>query len=317
MKRLGIGAVMVVMVSALAAPRPAKAQAAVARELVEEATEQIFKSAARQGAEDLARMGGRVAVRDILEQSSREGGEQLVKRVTQYGIEDGPIALRAIRPAPAKMVEALDGLSPQLRAAAFRAVDREPALMANLVRQYGSGALEVASRHPGVGDRLVETLGDQGISLGRGLTTDQSIVAARYADDIAKLPSAQRAGIVNKIVGSPAAVLNYLEAHPRVLRTAAGVAVVMAIKDDILGDKGRSIVRPDGTVVTTPPHPGLIERMFPQTLRFASFPATLLVLVLAGGVAGWFAVHLWGKWRIQRLRQARLANADGRFPNAQ
>lgn len=304
MRRLRVHAVVAIFGVLIVAPLAVRAQVGVAGELVEQATEQIFKSAAKQGAEELADMGGRAAVREILQQSSREGGEQLVRRVTQYGVEDGPIALRAIKPAPAKMVEALDGLSPGLRNGALRAIDREPAVMTQLVKQYGSGALETAVRHPGVGERLVENLGDQGIALGRKLTTDQSIVAARHAQEIADLAPAERSGIVSKILRSPNAVLDYLEAHPKVLRTAAGVAVVMAIKDDILGDKGKSILRPDGTVVTTPPHPGLIERMVPQAVRATAFPVTILVLVAAFGVAGWFAIHLWGKWRMQSLRAA-------------
>ena len=310
MRQLWLNAAVAIIVVFVVAPLPVRAQVGVAGELVEQATEQIFKSAAKQGAEELADMGGRAAVREILQQSSREGGEQLVRRVTQYGVEDGPIALRAIKPAPAKMVEALDGLSPELRNGALRAIDREPTVMTQLVKQYGSGALETAIRHPGVGERLVETLGDEGITLGRKLTTDQSIVAARHAQEIAELAPAERAGIVSKILRSPNAVLDYLEAHPKVLRTAAGVAVVMAIKDDILGDKGKSVVRPDGTVVTSPPHPGLIERMFPQAIRASSFPITVLVSVAAAGLAGWFAIHLWGKWRMQRMRHASAHRID-------
>jgi hypothetical protein len=275
----------------------ARAQVSAVRELVEEGTEQIFRSAGRQGLEELTEMGGRTAVREVLEQSSREGGEQLVKRVTSYGIKEGPMALRAIRLSPAKMVGALDELSPELRAAGLRAVDRNPQALAQIVRQYGTGALEVAARHPGVGDQLVETLGADGVSLGRGLTTDQSIVAARYADDIATLPAAERQGIISKILRSPAPILDYLETHPRILRTAAGVAVVMAVKDDILGDKGHSIIRPDGSVVTTPAHPGLIERILPQSLHAASTPVSIISTAVAFGVLAWFAVHLLGKWR--------------------
>ena len=314
MKRMLIPLVTVAMLCVF---RPAMAQVSVAREVVEQATEQIFRSTAKQGAEELSQLGGRAAVREILEQSSREGGENLVKRVTQYGVEDGPIALRAIRPAPAKMVESLDGLAPELRTAALRAVDRDPAAMTGLVKQYGSGALEVAARHPGVGEKLVETLGGDGVSLGRKLTTEQSIVAARHAGEIAGLAPAERSGIVSKILRSPGPVLDYLEAHPRVLRTAAGVAVVMAVKDDILGDRGRSILRPDGTLVTTPAHPGLVERLFPQTVRAASFPITLIAIVVACGVAGWFGTHLIGKWRIHRLRygqEAQSAASNQRLP---
>ncbi|HXE54208.1 MAG TPA: hypothetical protein VN541_14390 [Tepidisphaeraceae bacterium] len=276
---------------------PLSAQVPVVRELVEQATEQIFKSAGREGLEQLTEMGGKAAVREILEQSSREGGEQLVKRVTQYGIEDGPMALRAIRPAPAKMVEALDGLSPEMRTAALQAVERNPSAMTQLVSQYGRGALEVAARHPGVGDRIVQELGSDGIRLGQKLTTDQSIVLARSAPDIAKLAPAQRASVVGKILRSPAPMLNFLETHPRILTTAAGVAAFMAVKDDLIGDRGHSVVGPDGTLITTPAHPGLIDRLFNRTTQAATFPITLLGIVVAAGVAGWFAIRLAGTWR--------------------
>jgi hypothetical protein len=294
-------AVALVLVFVMSA-RQASAQVSVARELVEQATEQIFKSAGREGLEQLTAMGGRTAVREVLEQSSREGGEQLVKRVAQLGVEEGPAALRAIRFAPAKMVNALDGLSPELRQSGLRAAERDPQVLTNLVKQYGSGAVEVAARHPGVGDRLVSTLGSDGIAMGRKLTTDESIVAARYADDIAALGPAERQGVVAKVLRSPKPVLDYLETHPRILRTAAGVAVVMAVKDDILGDRGHTIIGPDGKAVTTPAHPGLIERILPQSLHAASAPVSIIGTAVAFGVLGWFAVHLFGKWRIHSLR---------------
>ena len=304
-KRLVTRAVVILLaLASLCLPRPVHGQAQVAGEVVREATEQIFKQAGREGIEQLAEMGGRQAVQEVLEQSAREGGDQLVRKVTQYGIEDGPAALRAIGRSPAKMVAALDGLSPELRTAGLQAVERNPQLMTDLIRQYGSGAMEVAARHPGVGEKLTQTLGTDGIKLGRELTTDQSIVAARYAEDISKLAPAEGAGVVGKIGQMPGRVLGFLEAHPRTLRTAAGVALVMAIKDDIIGDKAGTTVLPDGTVVTTVSHPGLIERMFPSVSRFAYQPMMILAGVLAVGIAGWFGVHLWGKWRIQALRAA-------------
>lgn len=303
MKQTRFRALMPVLLLALLAG-PLSAQVPILREVIEQATEQIFKAASREGLEQLGAMGGKAAVRDVLEQSSREGGEALVKRVTQYGIEDGPIALRAIRQSPGKMVGALDGLSPELRTAALRAVDRDPGLMAQLVKQYGTGALEAAARHPGVGDRLVETLGEDGIELGRKLTTDQSIVAARSAQDIAKLSAPQRAGVIGKILRSPGPALDFLESHPRILTTAAGVAAFMVVKDDLIGDRGHSVLRPDGTLVTTPAHPGLIDRLFNRTTQAATFPIRILALVVAAGLAGWFAIRLAGTWRSVASKKA-------------
>jgi hypothetical protein len=249
-------------------------------------------------------MGGRGAVQEVMEQSAREGGEQLVRKVTQYGIEEGPSALRAIGRSPANMVKALDGLSPELRGAAIRAVERDPQALMPLVRQYGAGAMEVAARHPGVGEQVVAKLGEDGISLGRKLTTDQSIVLARHADEIATLGPAERAGVIAQILRSPVKVLEFLETHPRILATTAGVAVVLAIKDQIIGDGGTSKILSDGRIITTSGHPGLIERILPASMKFLSTPLTILVGVVGAGIAAWFAMHLWGVWRIQRLRHA-------------
>jgi hypothetical protein len=268
--------------------------------VVRAATEQVFRQASRQGLEELTAMGGRAAVTEVLEQSAREGGDALVRRAAQYGVEDGPAALRTIGRSPAKMVGALDGLSPGLRKAGIAAVERNPEVMTQLVKEYGSGAMEVAARHPGVGEKLAATLGEDGIQLGRKLTTDESIVAARHASEIAQLPAAERAAVVGKIGAMPRAVLDYLETHPRTLTTAAGVAVVMAIKDDVIGDKGKSVVLADGRMVNTPGHAGLIERMFPSVSRAAQQPVMLISGVVAVGIAGWFAVHLLGKWRRQK-----------------
>jgi len=66
--------------------------------------------------------------------------------------------------------------------------------------------------------------------------------------NIAKLPPVERSAVLGKIGAMPRAVLGFLETHPRTLTTAAGVAVVMAIKDDVIGDKGKSVVLADGRV---------------------------------------------------------------------
>jgi hypothetical protein len=296
----------VMAVSFFAAP-VARAQAQVAREVIESAAEKIFQQAGKQGLRELTEMGGKAAVRDVLEQSAREGGETLVRRVTQYGIEDGPAALRAIGLAPAKMVESLDGLTPELRGAALRAVERDPQALLPLVQRHGAAALEVACRQPGVGEVLVARLGDDGITLGRKLTTDQSILAARHADEIAALAPTARSAIVRKIAASPARVLGFLEGHPRVLLTSAGVATVLALKDQIIGDGGGTTVLPDGRVISRGAHPGLIERLLPPSLAFLSTPFTVLVSVVAAGVAGWFAMQLFASWKLHRLRHLAAA----------
>src|SRR5690242_15811681 len=200
MRNLKLFLTAIAIVTMLACASIVRAQAQVAREVVESAAEKIFQQSSKQGLRELTEMGGRAAVRDVLEQSAREGGEQLVRKVTQYGIEEGPLALRTISRSPAKMVESLDALSPELRTTAMRAVERNPQALVPLVQRHGAAALEIACKHPGVGESLVSTLGEDGISLGRKLTTDQSIVAARHAEEIARLAPAERASVIRKIL---------------------------------------------------------------------------------------------------------------------
>lgn len=280
---------------------PVTVQAQIAREVIEQASEQIFRQATKKGATELLELGGEVAVLELLEQSAKEGGEQLVEKVTQYALREGPVALRVIRWAPSTMVRALDDLSPELRSAAMHAAEREPQLVTRLVSAHGGGALEVAARHPGVGLRIVDRLGEDGIPLGRKLTTDQSIIVARLADDISNLPAADRRGILQKIARTPSQILDYLEAHPTALKTTAGVAVVLAIKDEVIGDKGNSTLLPDGRVITKPPHPGLIERMLAPTFDFLKMPLGIISSSIAAGIAGWFGVQIIGAWKRQRI----------------
>ena len=277
-------------------------RAQVAQDVVEEATAQIFKQAGKEAVEQLDEMGGKAAVTEVLQKASDEGGDALVKRATRYTLEDGPIALRVIGNSPAKMVDALDGLAPELRTAAMDAVQRDPTTLTAIVRQYGSGALEAAARQPGIGEKLVATLGSDGISLSRQLGTDDAILLARHADEIEQLAPVQRTAVLRKIADSPRRILDFLESHPKILLTTAGVAPVIGTKDDLLGDRGSSVVRNDGTVITTPPHPGLLERLYRPTIALVEQPVAWIGEVAAGGLAVWIAIHLYGKWRIRRLR---------------
>src|SRR5256885_699492 len=112
---------IVAMLLTLSVDAPlARAQGAAAgRGVVGEGVEMIFKRAGTGAAEELAKSGGRIAVRETLERAAAEGGENLVRKTTAYGIEQGPIALRAIGRSPAKMVGALDNLAADLRPAAL------------------------------------------------------------------------------------------------------------------------------------------------------------------------------------------------------
>ena len=280
----------------LAQARPV---AAAAKELAEA----LVKQGGREAAEELSRIGGEAAVRETLEAAAREGGEALVNKTTQYALAHGPLALQAMRAAPARMAGALDALPPALVKPALHAAAREPQVVTRLVGEFGSGALEVAARHPGVGTRIVQNFGDDGVKVGRALSTDQAVALARHTDDIAALAPAQRSALLDKIAQSPRVVLEFLEKHPRVLTTAAGVGTVLALKDEIVGTS-EIVTGPDGQPVAVA-RPGLIERVMTGERSPIRTGLNAAVLVLVAFLAGWALLRLWGTWRVQRVRVAR------------
>lgn len=294
---------LAIVVTALAAtalsPR-ASAQVAgtVAREVIDEAAELILRRSAGSAtaARELAEAGGRAGVREVLDKAATEGGEGLVRKVAAYGAEHGPSALRAINGSPAKMVAALDNLSPGLRPAAIRAVGREPQALTGLVNKFGSEALETAARHPGVGTAIGEKLGAEGLSAARSLTTDQAIVVARHADEIAKLPPAQRAGVLAKLKTDGARVVSFLEKHPKTLLTAGGVAVLLGAKDEILGPGDPATGRPQG----------LVHRIWQDTLGVMKRPIGWIGLAIGAVAAVWAVSKSWVILKRRRLESRRL-----------
>ena len=285
--------------SMLLAPAMSYAQGRVAIEAGEALVKQMTKRGGAAAVREVAEMGGNAAVRETLERATREGGEQLATRVSRYGVAHGPVALRAVGKSPARMVTALDGMPDDLVRPALHAAAREPDVIARLVASHGTPALETAARHPGVGSKLVTTLGDDGVSLGRKLTTDQAVVVARHADEIAALPASQRASVTAAISRAPARVVGYLERHPKVLLTTAGVVTVVALKDEIIGTTQVALDAAGNPIAVT--KRGIIERLFAEPLKQTT---NLLGFVAAAMLAGWGAIQLWTTWRLRAIRVA-------------
>ncbi|HZK80474.1 MAG TPA: hypothetical protein VFC46_05385, partial [Humisphaera sp.] len=299
MKRVGLIAFVLMIGAALASMAIGQippAMEATARELVEI----MLREGGRDAATELAEMGGVVAVRQILDRATNEGGEELVERIAQYGTRYGPSALKAVEQSPSQMIRALDRIPPDLVVPAIRAAAREPGVTARLVAAYGKDALEVAAKHPGVGASLVEKLGADGITIGQKLTTDQVVTFARYADDFAALPAGDRNRVLDAIMKAPAAVLSFLETHPRVLLTAGGVAAVIVAKDNLLG------VSP-----SSPAHnstsSGLIERVISGLENKFVDPVKTVFAIIDCGVICYLAIQLRSLWKLKAQRLERKA----------
>jgi hypothetical protein len=283
-------------------------QANVITKGVEEITEVITVQGSKKAARELAEYGGKEAVQATLEKAAREGGDELVEKVVAYGRRYGIAAVRVINHAPTSYVNALDGVPEDLVERAIWAVQREPEVMAKLVRDYGSDALLLATKHRGIGGELVSKLGDEGIRLGKALSERQAIVAARYADTIAALPQPQQSRVIGAIVAAPARTLGFLEKHPKVLLTTAGVGTFIALKDDMLGQDEEVQIAPDGTRMVR--KRGFIERTLDQFRQ----PIVLILSIAAGILALWGLTKIWGVYRLEKLK---IANKTLEFQQKQ
>ena len=265
---------------------------------VREIAEAIAKKGGKEAAQELAEFGGKQAIQEVLEKAAKEGGDELVEKVIKYGRKYGLSAVKTIDNAPALYIKALDGIPETLVERALWAAQREPATMTRLLSQHGSDALQIAARYRGVGTDIVAKLGDDGVRMARNLTEDQAVIIARHADDIAGLPSSQKNQVVEAILAAPGRVIDHMEKHPKVFMTAAGIATLVALKDDVLGTDEETTTNPDGS--TTTRKRGFVERILDRFQK----PVSAVLVVLAVIVGCWGAVKIWGCYRRERVKVA-------------
>lgn len=263
---------------ALATPMDVRAQAgSVGRAIGTELVEKL----GQRGAKELLEVGGEAAVREVVEKAVAEGGEQIAREVAVYAERYGARSLLAFREAPVAMAQAMRKVPAELAEGAMRAAAREPAAIAKLVATHGDDVLLVAAKHPGVGVDIAGKLGSEGCAVARQLTTPEAIRLARLGDDLARLPAAERAGVLARIGKSPQRVLEWLEKHPKVLGTAALTTTALVTIDKMLGDAES---------------PGFVERVVSQM-------KTPIGWILAAFAALVFARAAWW-WRRGRKAAA-------------
>lgn len=243
----------------------APAARAQAGTMVRTIAKELAEKLGERGARELAEIGGEAGVRGIVEKAAAEGGEKLAREIAGYAEQYGAQSLRAFREAPAAMAQCMRKVPAEFAEGAMRAAAREPALVARLATEIGEDALIVAAKHPGVGVDVASKLGRDGCALAKKLTTADTIRLARFGDDLARLPAAERTGILARIGKAPGKVLGYLEKHPKLLLTATAIAAI----DRLLGDAES---------------PGFIERIteqFRTPLGIILFSVAALVLARA------------------------------------
>jgi precorrin-6x reductase len=270
-----------------------------------EIAEAILRKGGKEATEELAEYGGKQAIQEVLEKASREGGSELVERVIRYGKKYGVSAVRTIDNAPSLYVRSLDKLPEEMIERALWAAQRKPEVITRLVSDYGADALRVAAKHRGVGSRIVAQLGDDGVQMAKDLTEEQGVILARHADDIASLPRQQRNQVVDAIISAPKRTIDYMEKHPKVFGTAAGIATLVALKDEVFGTYEEVTTHPDGTKTVS--KRGILERILD---KFHT-PLTAIIVVFAVIIGGWGAIKIWGEYRREKVR---VLKAEAKLP---
>jgi hypothetical protein len=189
--------------------------------------------------------------------------------------------------------------------------------LAELVSRYGGTALRSELAHPGVGMTLLRSLGDEGADLAGKLSSDQAIAIARHADDIAKLPGAQRRSVMSllrsdteKMVGF---VGRFAENNPgKTLFTVATTTVILAEPDRILGGDEIVFDAEGNPIVVT--KTGFVDRGMAAGGEAAAHvsseylrPLYITALVFVGSFFGlWMLLKLW---HINRREKAKTKAA--------
>jgi len=273
---------------------PSASPTVVIRESAEGLISLVTRQLGKEAGKEVLERFGREGVEQLLSKAAKEGGEEAVERVVRVASSHGALAVKALQRTPAITAKALDDLPSEMVKPALGALARNEQLYTRLLPRFGSEALEIEVRHPGVGAQLLEKLGPDVVRVGRTVPTDDMVRLARHADDIAQLPPNKSGQILEAFRMNSKGVLNYLEKHPRVLYTAGGVAAVIALKDNLFG-------QPNDT--------GFIDRTISNTIKELHLPLGLVLGAIGLGLflfvfarAVRSIYRQWLNMRLDRLR---------------
>ncbi|MEO1524369.1 MAG: hypothetical protein AAFX06_02985 [Planctomycetota bacterium] len=291
---------LVIAISGHASAAPLPTGSAVAKAILK----YFGKEGTEEATEYLAKQGGREVAERVAAGALREGGEEAAEQVSKLAANYGPEALRALDNAPsvAPVLAALKELpESQVKSALARmAAGTTGRELAETVSRYGAAALRSELKHPGVGGTLVRLLGDDGAELATKLTTDQAIAITRHADDLAKLPTPQRQGMLSLMRNDTVRVVAFMgkfaKDNPgKTLFTVAATSVILAEPERILGGEEIVFDAEGNPVVVT--KPGIVGRTMESGGKVVADvsekyirPLYLSVLVFVGVFASLFMI---------------------------
>ncbi|WP_345684104.1 hypothetical protein [Novipirellula caenicola] len=283
------------------------------------------KEGAEQATEFLAKNVSKEVMERVATTAAREGGEEAVEQVARLTAKHGPEVLMALDNSTAVLpvMKALEELpASQVRVALGKlAAGESGKALSTAVTRYGVKTLETELKHPGAGLVLLKHFGDDGAELASKMTSDQAIVIARHADEIAALPAAQRTGVLSLIRKDTEKVVafagRFIEANPgKSLFTVATTTIILAEPERILG--GDEVVfDADGNPIVVS-KAGIVGRSIESTGKAAEHisnnflqPLFYAALAFAGTFAAlWIMLKLWHthKREKQLTEQAMLKN---------
>jgi len=280
-----------------------------ARELIDAALGRFAaRDAAGALADQIAKLGGKTAVEEFSSRIAEDGGDAAIARAAHVIEEFGPAALTTLAkmPHPASVLEVLGDLSPEEARRAIGYLGRaDGEALADATKRFGAAALKLELQHPGVGAKIAEDLGADGIAVARQLPTDRAIILARKSSEIAALPEAQRTALLAKAARHAYDFVDFLESHPKFAFTVAATTVLLEEKDRIFG--GTKIALDAHGVPVAVVTSGLFERLFQTT--FAGLQNAVLApvgLAIALLIGGWGAIKLLFLYRRHRASEVRV-----------
>lgn len=292
----------------------ATAQTTVLREGTErllQATARFFaKAGTREIGQELAEYGGETFVRNLAQRLVREGGEEALEKAVALTGKYGPDVLRAVdnAPSPTTLLRALDDIPTDQVGPAIRRLSAGPQgkTLASLVDRHGANVLRTEIAHPGVGVRLVQNLGNDGIRLSQRLGREEAITVARHAEDIAMLPGDQKSNVLRLLYEDTKRMVEFMgrfvERNPgKTLFTAATTAIILADAERVLGGDDIIIDKDGNPQVVS--KPGLLGRTVETTATNLLRPIlNVLLPLIAIGVGAWIGIKLWFAYRLNRLK---------------
>ncbi|MGI9471285.1 MAG: hypothetical protein ACR2NZ_07140 [Rubripirellula sp.] len=304
------------MLASLPMPAEAFTVPAVATSIGKAILKFFGKEGGEQATEYLSRKGGQEVMERVAASAAKQGGEEAVEQVAKLTGKYGPEALAALDNSPSIMpvLRALDELpESQIKPALTRLAAGQPGReLAEAIGRNGVAALRTEMQHPGVGLFFVRSLGDEGVELASKLNADQAIVVARHTDEIAKLPAAQRAGVLKLLRQDTEQMVGFMgrfvEKNPgKTLFSVAATTVILAQPERILG--GDEIVfDADGNPVVVRKG-GIADRTFEAGGEVASHVSEKYVRPVYLAVVSFVGVFtvMWlglKYWQFRKLRRA-------------